>query len=318
MSTVLLSRRLPDPVMEELNRLFTLIGNVEDRPITRQELLTQVCDADALIVTLTDTVDMELFSNAPRLRVVALYAAGYNNVDVAAAKARAIIVTNTPDVLTETTADLAWGLLLAVSRRIPEAERLAREGRWMGWGPTQFLGCDVHGKTLGIIGMGRIGQAVARRASGFGMPVIYSSRRDAVPPGEKTLNGRHVSLPTLLATADFVSLHVPLTEDTRHLIGKEQLALMRRTAYLINTARGALVDEAALAKALAAGHPAGAGLDVYEHEPHIHPDLLRLPNVVLLPHLGSATLETRVRMGMMVMDNIIAALSGKEPPNRVV
>jgi glyoxylate reductase len=304
--------------MEAMNRAFTLIGNLEDRLITRQELLTQVCDADALVVTLTDTVDTELFSRAPRLKVVGVYAAGYNNIDIAAAKARGIIVTNTPDVLTETTADLTWGLLLAVSRRIPEGERLVREGRWTGWGPTQFLGCDVHGKTLGIIGMGRIGQAVARRASGFGMPVIYSSRRDAVPPKEKSLHGHHVPLPTLLATADIVSLHVPLTEHTRHLIGKEELARMRQTAYLINTARGALVDEAALAEALTAGHPAGAGLDVYEHEPHIHPDLRRLPNVVLLPHLGSATFETRVRMGMMVMENISAVLSGKEPPSRVI
>jgi len=317
MAIVLLTRPLPDPVMKEMNRSFTLIGNLEDRPITRKELLKQVPDADALVVTLTDTVDIEVFARAPRLKVVAVYAAGYNNVDIATAIGCGIIVTNTPDVLTETTADLTWGLLLAVSRRIPEGERLVREHRWTGWAPSQFLGSEVHGKTLGIIGMGRIGQAVARRASGFGMPVIYSSRRGAVPEGEKILNGHQVPLPTLLATADFVSLHVPLTEHTHHLIGKEQLALMRRTAYLINTARGAVVDEAALAEALTAGHPAGAGLDVYEHEPHIHPDLLRLPNVVVLPHLGSATWETRVRMGMMVMENIAAALSGKEPPNRV-
>ncbi len=239
--------------MEAMNRSFALIGNLDDRPITREELLTQVRDADALVVTLVDTADRELFARAPRLKVVAVYAAGYNNVDIPAAGARGIIVTNTPDVLTETTADLTWGLLLAVSRRIPEGERLVRERRWTGWGPTQFLGCDVHGKTLGIIGMGRIGHAVARRASGFGMPVIYSSRRDAVPPGETGFNGQRVSLPALLATADFVSLHVPLTELTRHLIGTEQLALMRRTAYLINTARGALVNEAALAEALTAG-----------------------------------------------------------------
>jgi glyoxylate reductase len=303
--------------MEEMTRRFTLIGNLEDRPMTRQEILSQVGEANALVVTLNETVDTELFSRAPRLKIVSVYATGYNNVDIAGARARRIIVTNTPDVLTETTADLTWGLLLAVSRRIPEGERLVRERRWTGWGPTQFLGCDVHGRTLGIVGMGRIGQAVARRAAGFGMPVIYSSRRESVTEQEKRPHGRPVSLPTLLATADFVSLHVPLTEHTRHLIGKEQLAMMRRTAYLINTARGAVVDEVALAEALTAGHPAGAGLDVYEHEPHIHPNLLRLPNVVLLPHLGSATMETRVRMGLMVMENITAALSGEDPPNRV-
>ena len=304
--------------MEEMTRRFTLIGNLEDRPMTREELLDNVTDVDALVVTLNETVDIDVFSRAARLKIVSVYATGYNNIDIAAAMARGITVTNTPDVLTETTADLTWGLLLAVSRRIPEGERLVRERRWTGWGPTQFLGCDVHGRTLGIVGMGRIGQAVGRRASGFGMSVIYTSRREAVTEREKCPDGRPVSLPTLLATADFVSLHVPLTEHTRHLIGKEQLALMRRTAYLINTARGAVVDEKALAEALTAGHPAGAGLDVYEHEPDIHPDLLRLSNVVLLPHLGSATMETRVRMGMMVMENITATLSGKEPPNRVM
>jgi glyoxylate reductase len=303
--------------MEELEQRFTIIGNLEDRPMTRLELLTQVCDAEVLVVTLADTVDMELFSRAPSLKVVAVYAAGYNNVDLAAATARGIIVTNTPDVLTETTADLTWGLLLAVSRRIPEGEQLVRKQSWTGWAPSQFLGSEVHGKTLGIIGMGRIGQAVARRAGGFGMSVIYASRREVPTQVQAHPLGQPVSLHTLLTTSDFVSVHVPLNEHTRHMIGKEQLSFMRRTAFLINTARGAVVDEAALAEALTAGHPAGAGLDVYEHEPAIHPDLLRLSNVVLLPHLGSATLETRVRMGLMVLKNITAVLSGEKPPNRV-
>ena len=194
---------------------------------------------------------------------------------------------------------------------------MVREARWTGWGPIQFLGSEVHGRTLGIVGMGRIGRAVARRASGFGMPVIYTSRRALLPEEEQSFNGRAVSLPALLAAADFVSLHVPLTEHTRHLIGKEELALMRNTSFLINTARGAIVDEAALAEALATGRPAGAGLDVYEDEPGVHPGLLRLSNVVLLPHLGSATLETRVRMGMILIENLAAVLSGREPPNRV-
>jgi glyoxylate reductase len=318
MPIVLLTRRLPAPVMDEMMRRFTLIGNLEDRPMTRLELLTQVGEAEALAVTLADTVDTELLSRAGRLRVVAVYAAGYNNVDLQAATARGIVVTNTPDVLTETTADLTWGLMLAVARKIPEGERLVREARWSGWAPTQVLGSEVHGRTLGIVGMGRIGRAVARRAPGFGMPVLYSSRRALGRDEEQRFNGQAVSLPDLLAAADFVSLHVPLTEHTWHLIGKKELALMRSTAFLINTARGAVVDEAALAEALASGRLAGAGLDVYEHEPDVHPALLRLSNVVLLPHLGSATAQTRLRMGMMVIENITAVLSGGQPPNRVM
>ena len=318
MPVVLLTRRLPEPVMEEMMRRFTLIGNLEDRPMTRLELLTQVGEAEALAVTLADTVDTELLSHAGRLRVVAVYAAGYNNVDLQAATARGIVVTNTPDVLTETTADLTWGLMLAVARKIPEGERLVREARWSGWAPTQALGSEVHGRTLGIVGMGRIGRAVTRRAPGFGMPVLYSSRRALGRDEEQRFNGQAVSLPDLLAAADFVSLHVPLTEHTRHLIGKKELALMRSTAFLINTARGAVVDEAALAEALASGRLAGAGLDVYEHEPDVHPALLGLSNVVLLPHLGSATAQTRLRMGMMVIENITAVLSGGQAPNRVM
>jgi glyoxylate reductase len=318
MPVVLLTRRLPEPVMEEMIRRFTLIGNLEDRPMPRLELLTQVGEAEALAVTLADTVDTELLTRAGRLRVVAVYAAGYNNVDLQAATARGIVVTNTPDVLTETTADLTWGLMLAVARKIPEGERLVREARWSGWAPTQLLGSEVHGRTLGIVGMGRIGRAVARRAPGFGMPVLYNSRRALGRDEEQRFNGQAVSLPDLLATADFVSLHVPLTEHTGHLIGKKELALMRSTAFLINTARGAVVDEAALAEALASGRLAGAGLDVYEHEPDVHPALLRSSNVVLLPHLGSATAQTRLRMGMMVIENIAAVLSGGQPPNRVI
>jgi len=304
--------------MEEMMRRFTLIGNLEDRPMTRLELLTQVGEAEALAVTLADTVDTELLLRAGRLRVVAVYAAGYNNVDLQAATARGIVVTNTPDVLTETTADLTWGLMLAVARKIPEGEQLVREARWTGWGPTQVLGSEVHGRTLGIVGMGRIGRAVARRAPGFGMPVLYSSRRARGRDEEQRFNSKAVSLPELLAAADFVSLHVPLTEHTWHLMGKKELALMRSTAFLINTARGAVVDEAALAEALASGRLAGAGLDVYEHEPDVHPALLRLSNVVLLPHLGSATAQTRLRMGMMVIENITAVLSGGQAPNRVM
>jgi len=303
--------------MAEMARRFTLIGNLADRPVSRADLLAQVPDADALTVTLAETVDQELLEKAGRLKVVAVYAVGYNNVDVPAAIARGVVVTNTPDVLTETTADLAWGLLLAVARRIPEGERVLREGRWEGWSPTQFLGSEVHGRVLGIIGMGRIGRAVARRARGFGMQVVYSSPRPLAPEDEAALNAARLPLRALLECADFVSLHVPLTEHTRHLLGKDEFALMRRTSILINTSRGSVVDETALVDALRQGQLAGAGLDVYEHEPQIHSGLLGLSNVVLLPHLGSATFDTRVKMGMMVVENISAVLSGKEPPNRI-
>jgi glyoxylate reductase len=303
--------------MQELSRRFTVKRALDDRPLSREQLLAQVHEADALAVTLADTVDVEVFNHAPRLKIVAVYAVGYNNVDVSAATARGIVVTNTPDVLTESTADLTWGLILSVARRLFPAEHALREGRWDGWAPTQFLGTDVHERVLGIVGMGRIGQAVARRALGFGMPVIYASRTSLSAERERSLNTRRVLLADLLKTADFVSIHVPLTPDTHHLIGRGELALMRPTSYLINTSRGAVVDESALADVLAVGRLAGAGLDVYENEPRVHPQLLGLPNVVLLPHLGSATHETRIKMGMMVVENISAVLGGKDAPNRV-
>lgn len=313
MPTVLITRRFPDPVMQELARRFTVKGALDDRPLRQEQLLAQVHEADALAVTLTDTVDAEVLKRASRLKIVAVYAVGYNNVDVVAAQARGIVVTNTPDVLTESTADLTWALILSAARGLYQAERVLREGGWEGWGPTQFLGTDVHSRVLGILGMGRIGQAVARRAAGFAMPVIYTSRTPLSAERERQLNARLVPLSGLLQAADFVSIHVPLTPDTQHLIGRDQLGQMRPTAFLINTSRGQVVDETALAEALAAGRLAGAGLDVYENEPRVHPQLLAVPNVVLLPHLGSATYETRVKMGMMVVENITAVLRGKDP-----
>ena len=317
MATVYVSRRLPDPVMAELARRFTLIGRLGDRPAAREELLEAAAQADALAVTLTERVDANVLDKAPRLKVIAVYAVGYDNVDVAAAARRGIVVTNTPDVLTETTADLTWALILAVARRIPEAERLVREGRWEGWAPTQLLGADVFGKTLGIIGMGRIGRAVARRAAGFGMTILYHAHHPLCPEENDALQATFLPLHQLLQAADIVTIHTPLTDSTRGLIGKAELAMMRRSAYLINTARGAVVDEAALAEALEQGRLAGAGLDVYQQEPHVPPRLLALPNTVLLPHIGSATTETRVKMGMMVANNITAVLEGREAPNRV-
>ena len=303
--------------MAELTRRFTLIGQPHDRPATREEMLEAASQADALAVTLTDRVDADVLDRAPRLKVVAVYAVGYDNVDVAAATRRGIVVTNTPDVLTETTADLTWALILAVTRRILEADRLVREGRWEGWAPTQLLGADVFGKTLGIIGMGRIGCAVARRAGGFGMTVLYHTRHPLRHEEEVVLHAKSLPLRQVLQSADIVTIHTPLIDSTRGLIGKAELAMMRRSSYLINTARGAVVDEAALAEALEQGRLAGAGLDVYQHEPHVHPRLRALPNTVLLPHIGSATTETRVKMGLIVADNITAVLEGREAPHRV-
>lgn len=317
MSAVYVSRRLPDPVMAEFARRFTLIGRPVDRPATRAELLEAAAVADAMAVTLTDRVDEELLQRALRLKVVAVYAVGYDNVDVAAASRRGIVVTNTPEALTEATADLTWALILTVVRRIPEAERLVREGRWEGWAPTQLLGADVFGKTLGIIGMGRIGRAVARRAAGFRMNVLYHNPHPLAPDVDRTLGVRSVSLAQLLQDADIITIHGPLNGSTRGMIGKAEISLIRRTAYLINTARGAIVDEPALIEALEQRRLAGAGLDVYPEEPRVDPRLLALPNVVLLPHIGSATHETRMKMGLLVLENITAVLAGREAPNRV-
>ncbi len=247
---------------------------------------------------------------------MANYAVGYNNIDVDAARQRGIVVTNTPDVLTDATADLTWALILATSRRVIEGDRLVRSGQWTGWTPTQLLGTAVAGRTLGIIGMGRIGQAVAQRAAGFRMKVCYSSRRRVDSPSH-AVAGEFLPLQALLSGSDIVTIHAPLTQETRHLIGAQELAKMRRTAILINTARGPIVDESALVAALTSGAISGAGLDVFEEEPRLDPRLATMPQVVLLPHLGSATMEARVEMGMTCVKNIEAVLSGQPAPNRV-
>lgn len=313
---VYVTRLLPAPIMAALRERYRLVAEpAEDAIPTADDLRTGFAEADAVICMLSDLIDADLLSRATKLKILANYAVGYNNIDLAAAKARGIVVTNTPDVLTDATADLAWALLLTVARRVVEGDRWMRTGTWQGWAPTQLLGADVAGKTLGIIGMGRIGQAVAQRAQGFRMRVVYESRRSVVsPPG---LLWEHRPLDQLLAEADFVSLHVPLTESTRHLIGARELSRMKPTAILINTARGPVVDEEALVTALKTGVIAGAGLDVYEQEPAVHPGLVGLPNVVLLPHVGSGTLETRIRMGKICLDNIEAVLNGRPAPNRI-
>nr|BAL56789.1 D-isomer specific 2-hydroxyacid dehydrogenase NAD-binding [uncultured prokaryote] len=286
-------------------------------PLAGSQLVDFVGDAEALICLLADRVTAELFTQAKNLKVVAVYAVGVNNVDLQAAFAAGVWVTNTPDVLTDATADLTMALLLAVTRRVVEGDRFVREGRFTGWAPDLLLGAGLQGKLLGVVGFGRIGQAVARRAQAFGMRVAYFSRRPHPEAG--IADAVFVpSLDELLAQADVVSLHCPLTPETRHLLSRERLFRMKSGAFLINAARGEVVDEEALVAALASGPLAGAGLDVYEHEPRVHPGLLQLPNVVLLPHLGSATRETREAMADLVVANVEAVLAGKPPVTPVV
>jgi glyoxylate reductase len=313
---VLVTRRLPAPVLRRLAEACELDVWDGDGAIPRAELLARAAGRAGMVALLTDRVDAELLDAAgPGLRVVANYAVGYDNVDLDACTARGVLVTNTPDVNTEATADLAWALLLAAARRVAEGDRFLRTGRPWIWGPEMLLGADVGGKTLGVVGLGRIGRAVARRAGGFGMRVLYSSGHRLAAAEEAALGVAWRDLDGLLAEADLVSVHAALTPATHHLIGAAQLRRMRPTAVLVNTARGPLVDEAALARALRDGQLAAAGLDVYEREPEIHPDLLGLDNVTLLPHLGSATVETRTAMGMVAAGNLLAALAGERPPN---
>ncbi len=310
---VFVSRPLPAPGSSDLvDAGFEVDQQCEDRPATSDELLVGVAEADALLSMLTDRVDAELLDAAPRLKVVANLAVGYDNIDVAAATARRVVVTNTPGVLTDATADLAFTLLLAAARRVGEGERLVRDDQWRVWGPSQLLGLPVAGRTLGIVGMGQIGGAVARRARGFDMEVLYFNRHPN-PEVEAATGARLVSLDELLTTSDFVSLHAPLNDESRHLIDGAALARMKPTAVLVNTARGALVDEPALVEALRAGTIAAAGLDVYEAEPRLAPGLSDLDNVVLLPHIGSATTATRGAMVELCGRNIIAVLGGDRP-----
>ncbi len=314
---ILVCGNLPASVLDRLREVFEVEGNFEDLPLKRARLLESVGDKEGLMSMITDMVDEEVLSRAPRLRMIANMAVGYNNVDVKAATARKIPVTNTPDVLTETTADLAFTLILSVARRVAEGDRMVREGRFQFWAPFLFLGTEVTGKTLGIIGMGRIGKAVARRAAGFDMRILYHNRDRIDAAEEKSLRAEYTDMKTLLASSDFVSIHVPLAENTKHLIGMAELSLMKPAAFLINTSRGPVVDEPALVSALQDGVLAGAGLDVYENEPSLAPGLAGLANTVLLPHVGSATLETRMKMAMMATDNLIAGLTGRKPPNLV-
>lgn len=282
----------------------------KDTAAPPSEIAAGLKNADALICLLSDSIDANIIHSAPRLKIIANYAAGYNNIDLSAAQEKGIIVTNTPDVLTAATADLTWALILAVSKRISESEQYLRQGYFKGWRPKLMLGGDVSGKTIGIVGAGRIGQAVARRAVGFDMRVLYHSRKQNTE-FEASQNVEYLSLNELLAESDFISLHCPLSPETHHLINAQNISLIKKSAYLINTARGPVVDEQALIATLKSGQLAGAGFDVYEHEPMVPQSLLELDNVVLLPHIGSATHETRDEMARICARNIIEVLEGR-------
>lgn len=314
---VYVTRMLPRAAMDALGAGCGYDVNEHPRPVTREELIEGVRGREAVLCMLSDRIDAEVLRAAgPQCKIFANYAVGYDNIDVAEAKRLGIMVTNTPDVLTCATADMAWALLFAAARHIPAGDRLMRAGTF-SWAPEFMLGSDITGRTLGVIGAGRIGRDFARKARhGFDMTVLYSGRHPS-PDFEAQTDGRFVPLDELLRSSDFVSLHVPLTPETRHMIGERELAMMKPSAILVNTSRGPVVDEKALARALKDGTIRAAGLDVYEREPEVEPELKALDNVALAPHLGSATIQTRSDMGLMAVRNILAALNGEEPPNRV-
>jgi glyoxylate reductase len=308
MPAIFVTRRLPASVISRLEE----VGEVDlfsgDGAISPDELRARVGGKDALVCMLTEQVDRTVIDRADQLKIIANVAVGYNNIDVVYARSRGIEVTNTPDVLTEAVADFTWALMLAVTRRLAEGDRLVRRGAWKGWGFDFMLGSELKGKQLGLVGLGRIARSVAAKAPAFGMSVVYTTRRETELAGARSL-----SLDQLLNTSDIVSVHVPLTAETRHLLDRRAFTRMKRSAHLINTSRGPVVDEEALAWALQQRLIAGAALDVYEHEPAVHPDLLLLENVLLVPHLASGTTETRTAMADLAVENVIRVLSGRPP-----
>ena len=312
---VLVTARLPEEVLSRITRDHQVLMHAQDIPMEREKLLESIVDVEGLLCTITDRIDGELLGRAKRLRVIANNGVGFDHIDVGEASLRAIPVANTPGVLTQATADLTFALILAAARRVAEGDRMVRAGDFKFWAPLKFLGTEVSGKTLGIIGMGRIGRAVAKRAAGFDMKVIYWGRSRLEPEVEHELKISFSSFDDLLRESDFVSLHAPLGPQTRHMVGAQELSMMKTSAVLINTARGPMVDEKALVEALRSGSIRSAGLDVYENEPELSAGLAHLDNVVLLPHMGSATIETRTRMADMACDNLLAGLAGKRPPN---
>tara|TARA_R110002049_G_scaffold72490_6_gene187351 strand:+ start:26975 stop:27955 length:981 start_codon:yes stop_codon:yes gene_type:complete len=314
---IFLTRELPPDSMAILRRHSQLTYNQDDRVLDKQELIDGLKDADGLLCLLNDTIDADVINANPNLRVISNFAVGFNNIDVNAATARKLPITNTPGVLTETTADMAFALLMAAARRVAEGDRFVRTRGWNGWGPLQFLGCEVTGATLGLVGLGRIGKSMIQRAKGFEMPVVYWNRTRMSEKEESALGVTYKSLDDVMTHSDFVSVHVALNDETHHLIGAEQISRMKPTGILINTSRGPVVDESALVEALKSRSIGGAGLDVYENEPLLEPELYDLPTAVLAPHLGSATLQTRTKMGNMAAENCLAACDGKRPPNLV-
>src|SRR5206468_5327517 len=314
---VMISRALPEEVIARARSRADVDLHAGDKPLSKTEMIARVKDREGLVCLITDTIDSSVFESCPGLKVASNVAVGFNNIDVAAATKRGVVVTNTPDVLTETTADFAWTLLMAIARRMVEADRYVRDGKFDQWKNMLLLGGDIHGKTLGIVGFGRIGRAMARRAQGFGMRVLYQDAVAADPATERELRASRTDIASLLRESDFVTLHTPLLPETRHLINAQSLKTMKKTAYLINASRGPVVDEAALAQALKEGWIAGAGIDVFEDEPKVHPGLIGLPNVVLAPHIGSASWETRLQMANLAVDNCLAVLEGRTPPTPV-
>jgi len=315
--SMLISRSLPADAVARARARADVDVNEADAPLPRNELIRRLQGRQGLVCMISEAVDEELLASCPDLKVASNVAVGFNNIDVAAATRHGVVVTNTPDVLTETTADFAWTLLMAISRRVVEADRYVREGKFDQWKNMLLLGGDIHGKTLGIVGFGRIGRAMAKRAQGFGMRVLYQDAVPADPAIERELRASRTDIATLLKESDFVTLHTPLLPETRHLINAQSLKTMKKTAYLINASRGPVVDEAALAQALKEGWIAGAGIDVFEDEPKIHPGLMGLTNAVLAPHIGSASWETRLQMANLAVDNCLAVLEGRTPPTPV-
>ncbi|CAO3413832.1 2-hydroxyacid dehydrogenase [Azospirillum doebereinerae] len=317
---VVVTRKLPDVVETRMMELFDTRLNPDDVPLTTTQMLDALATADVLVPTVTDRIDRAMIEQAgPKLRLIASFGTGVDHIDLRAARDRGIVVTNTPGVLTDDTADMTMALLLATARRLAEGERLVRSGQWAGWGPTTMLGHRITGKRLGILGMGRIGSALARRARAFGMSIHYHNRRRVHPDVEQELEATYwASLDQMLARMDVVSINCPHTPATYHLLSERRLKLLRPHCYIVNTSRGEVIDEVALTRMLSKGEIAGAGLDVFEHEPAVNPKLLRLDNVVLLPHMGSATIEGRIDMGEKVVVNVKTFIDGHTPPDRVL
>ncbi len=311
---VYVTRRIPDAGLDLLARHCRVEVNPEDRPLTRDELLAAVADAEGVVGLLTDRIDAGFFDAAPRLKGYANYAVGFDNIDVPEATRRGLPVSNTPDVLTDATAELAWALLFACARRVVETDRVMRSGRWKGWGPMQFIGADVSGKTLGIVGAGRIGTAMALMSRGFNMRVLYTRASGPNPTLDQEVTGLHVSLEEVLAESDYISVHVPLTDRTRHMFDARAFSRMKKSAVLVNTARGPIVKEDDLVEALQSGEIAAAGLDVYENEPAMAEGLAQCDNAVIVPHIGSATRSSRDGMAELAAGNLLAMLEDETPP----